>query len=136
MGMWAIKLPYRRPPMTENMRWPHPAAKNRVAQQVKQAAWALAKHHRIPALKAIIVELVYYPGNNRRIDGDNLAPTLKYLTDGLVKAAVLPDDNGERVLDSRCRAVPRRADPMDASQPRMMLIVRDASVLAPLPHYG
>lgn len=132
---WELRLPWRRPPLSANDR-PHWSTRNRLNQEIKTAAWALSKQARIPRLQAVTLELVWYPGNNRRCDGENIAPTLKALTDGLVSAKVLPDDNSERVLRSSCRAVPRRADPWDSPTPRMILIVRDASVLAPLPHYA
>lgn len=132
---WKLPLPWRRPPLSANDR-PHWTVRNRINQEIKTAAWALAKSKRVPHLDAVILELVWYPGNNRHHDGDNMAPTLKALTDGLVAAKVLADDNGERVLDARLRAVPRRLDPFDGNEPRMILVIRDASALAPLPHYG
>lgn len=136
-GVWVLALPWLRPPLTLNMRWPHPAVENKVRQEVKQAGWALAKQARIPQLGAVIVELVYYPANNRRQDGDNLAPTIKYLTDGLVLAKVIPDDSADRVLDSRCRIVLKRDDPYPSGRPRLRYVIKDASVLAgPLPHYA
>lgn len=134
-GEWQLRLPWRRPPISLNDRLHH-MVRNRLNQEIKQAAWALAKQAKVPPLTAVLLELAWYPGNNRRADGDNLAPTMKALTDGLVAAKVLPDDDGGRVLASTLRAVPRRADPWDSATPRMVLIIRDASVLAPIPHYA
>lgn len=133
---YVIHLPWRRPPISANDRWPHYAVKARVEQEIKHASWALARKAKIPPLEAILVELVWYPGNNRRVDGDNSAPTLKYLIDGLVKAGVLPDDNSERVLRGSCRAVMRRNDPWNKADARLILAITDASALAPLPHYA
>lgn len=133
---WVIQLPWLRPPLSANDRWPHRAVEYRVQQEVKTAAWALAKAKKLPRLHAILIELVWYPADNRRRDGDNIAPTLKYLTDGLVAAKVLPDDNSERVLKSSTRVVIARNDPYDSGKPRLMLVITDASALAPLEDYA
>jgi hypothetical protein len=133
---YVLHLPWRRPPISANDRWPHYTVKAKIEKEVKLAAWALARRAKVPALDAILVELVWYPGTNRRVDGDNAAPTLKYLIDGLVQAGVLPDDNSERVLRSSCRAVLRRNDPWNKADPRLILAITDASALAPLPHYA
>lgn len=133
---WLLYLPFRRPPLAGNSRWAHPVQERRVQGDVQKAAWALARNKRIPALQAVIVELVWYPGRNGKYDSDNIAPTLKPLLDGLVKAKVLPDDNSERVLRASTRVVIRRNDPYDSGTPRMVLHIQDASVLAPLAHYA
>ena len=134
-GRWVLLLPYRRLPLSANDR-PHYQAKARITAEIRRDAWALAKAHRIPALKAVMVEFIHYPGNNVRHDGGNAAPTLKALIDGLVDAHVLPDDDSSRVLSESLRAVARRDDPYDLKTPRMVLVIRDASALAPLDHYG
>jgi crossover junction endodeoxyribonuclease RusA len=133
---WVLHLPWRAPPLSLNRQPGHPVAHSKVKQEVKTASWALAKNARIPALSAIMVELVWYPGRNGTFDGDNMAPTLKYLIDGLVQARVIPDDDSERVLSSRSRAIIRRNDPYDASTPRLVLAIQDASALGPMPHYA
>lgn len=135
MDEWLLWLPWGRPPLSLNRQGGHPVTQHAIKQDIKKAAWALAKKRKIPQLSAIIVELVWYPGRNGTFDGDNMAPTLKYLIDGLVQAKVIPDDDSERVLSSRSRAVIRRNDPYDASTPRLILAIQDASALGPLPHY-
>lgn len=132
MEEWVLRLPWRRWPLSMNSRWAHWSAEAKVKQEVKTAAWALARQAKIPPLKAIGLELVYYPGRNIRIDGENGAPTLKYCCDGLILAGVLPDDDSERVLISRSRAVIRRNDPADGAASRMDLVIKDMSALAPI----
>jgi hypothetical protein len=135
-GQWLLTLPFRRPPLTGNARWSHWSREREAQQKVQTATWALAKQKRLPRLDAITAELVWYKGDNRRADADNIAPTVKPALDGLVKAHVLPDDNSDRVIRSSTRIVLRRDDPYDASTPRLVLVIRDASALAPLPHYA
>lgn len=132
---WVILLPYRRLPLSANDRL-NRYERNTITQEVRKTAWGLAKKHRVPALSAILVEFIHYPGDNRRHDGGNAAPTLKALIDGLVDAHVLPDDNSDRVISESLRAVSRREDPYDLKTSRMVLVIRDASALAPLDHYA
>ena len=133
-GEWLVYLPYRRIPFSLNDR-PAPHERNRINTEIKTTAFVMAKKAGVPPLAAVTIELVYYPGRNAKVDGENLAPTLKACIDGLVIAKILPDDNSERVLSARCRAVIRRNDPYDCSTPRMVLVIQDASALAPLPNY-
>lgn len=128
---WRLPVPYRRPPLSLNGR-EHWSVRNRIGKNVRQAAWLLARHHKVPALSAVIVELVWFKGDNRRADADNMAPTLKALQDGLVQAGVVPDDSGDRVISARLSVVLRRDDPYPDSGARMELRIQDASALAPL----
>lgn len=126
---WRLPVPYRRPPLSMNDRT-HWSTRNRIAQEVKRAGWAIARGAKIPPLQAVIVELVWFKGDNRRADADNMAPTLKALQDGLVAAKVVPDDSGDRVLSARLSVVLARDDPYPGAGARMELRIRDASVLA------
>jgi len=126
---WRLPVPYRRPPLSLNGR-EHWSTRNRISAEVKRAGWAVARGRKVPPLKAIIVELVWFKGDNRRADADNMAPTLKALQDGLVAAGVVPDDSGDRVLSARLSVVLRRDDPYPGAGARMELRIRDASVLA------
>lgn len=128
--MITVPLPYRSPPLSLNGRVNRYAA-NRISQDVKKASWALARSMKIPAMRAVIVELVWFKGDNRRADADNLAATLKPLQDGLVLAHVLPDDSGDRVLSARMSVILKRDDPYPERGPRMELRITDASALAP-----
>jgi crossover junction endodeoxyribonuclease RusA len=129
---WRLPVPYRRPPLSLNSRITVHAARNRIVQEVKHAGWVMARHHKVPPLQAIIVELVWFKGDNRRADADNMAPTLKALQDGLVKANVVPDDSGDRVISARLSVVLKSQDPYPGAGARMELRVRDASALAPI----
>lgn len=128
---WVLTLPYRRPPLSLNARYGHWSQPRKLEGNVREAAWALARQQRIPQLEAVTAELVWYPGNNRRYDADNISPTLKPAIDGLVKARVLADDNSTRVLATSQRVVLRRDDPHDSATGRLLLVIRDASALAP-----
>jgi crossover junction endodeoxyribonuclease RusA len=128
---WRLPVPYRRPPLSLNGR-EHWSVRNRVGKDVKTAAWALARAAKVPRLQAVIVELVWFKGDNRRADADNMAPTLKALQDGLVAAGVVPDDSGDRVISARLSVVLARDDPYPGAGARMELRIRDASALAPM----
>ena len=130
---WTLNLPWRTPPLSLNRNLHH-LVQHRIRTELKTAGFALAKQQRVPALGAILAELVYYPGNNRPQDPDNLAPNIKPLIDGLRLAGVIPDDNATHVLRTSQRIIPRRDDPWGAGTGRMHLVITDASVLAPLPH--
>lgn len=129
--MITIPLPYRTPPLTLNGR-PHWAVKGRITKQVRTDAWALARALKIPAMQAVITELVWFKGDNRRADAVNISATLKPLEDGLVDAGVLPDDSADRVLSSRMSVILKRDDPYPDRGPRMELRITDASALAPV----
>lgn len=128
--MIVVPLPYRRPPLTLNVQLHH-QAKARVVKQVRRDSWALAKSLKIQSMGAVIVELVWFKGDNRRADADNIAATLKPLQDGLVDAKVLPDDSGDRVLSARMSVILKRDDPYPERGPRMELRITDCSALAP-----
>lgn len=130
-GEWRLPVPYRRPPLSLNGR-EHWSVRNRIGKTVRQAAWALARQQKVPPMQAIIIELVWFKGDNRRADADNMAPTLKALQDGLVAARVVPDDSGDRVISARLRVTLRRDDPYPAAGARMELRIKDASALAPI----
>jgi hypothetical protein len=128
---WVIPLPYRRPPLSKNVQLHH-MTKNRIVQQVKKDGLILAKFRKVPPLRAALVELVWFKGDNRRADPDNISDTLKPLMDGLVLAHVLPDDSGKYVLGTQQRVILRASDPYPAAGARMELRITDASALAPI----
>lgn len=128
--MIIVPLPYRRPPLTLNDR-PHWAVKGRITKQVRTDAWTLARALKIPKMQAVITELVWFKGDNRRADAVNISATLKPLEDGLVDAGVLPDDSADRILSSRESVILKRDDPYPERGPRMELRIQDASALAP-----
>lgn len=134
---WTLPLPWRRPPLNLNQRHAHWAVENKLKQEIKTETAKVARALRVPTLQGVIAELVYYPGNNRVMDSDNIAPTMKAVLDGLRVAHVLPDDDASRVLRTSQRIVLRRDDPYDGKTGRMYLHLLDASALAPtLPHFA
>lgn len=128
--VWVIPLPYRRPPLSKNVQLHH-MTKNRIFQQVKKDGMVLAKFRKVPRLQAALVELVWFKGDNRNADSDNISDTLKPLLDGLVLAHVVPDDGAKYILRSGQRVILRSQDPYPAAGPRMELRITDASALAP-----
>ena len=50
-----------------------------------------------PAIRHVIIG---WPDNRRR-DAENLAPTAKHLTDGLVDSGWIADDDGQHIIESR-----------------------------------
>jgi crossover junction endodeoxyribonuclease RusA len=121
---WTIPLPYTTPPLSLNSR-AHWAPTARVVREVQHAAWVLAKHHKLPRLDRITVELVYWPGTNRVHDSDNMGATIKALLDGLRKAGVVPDDRGRHVRSSICTVIERDEDPEGRTDARLSLVIRE-----------
>jgi hypothetical protein len=146
-----LALPYVSPPLTYNeLNGKHWAVVKRARDGVKDAGFYLSqvRHPVVPAYQyaglvdldlasptrarlprpipgPIVVELVFWPGNNTVHDADNMAPTLKYLVDGLKLAGVLTDDRGRYVRSSICTVIERDDDPADRVDARMVLVVRE-----------
>jgi hypothetical protein len=98
-----ITLPAGLPMLSLNDR-KHWAARNRVAQQLKQAAWAMALGVRppvVPPLGRAEVTVEYQPPDRRERDPDNIAAAGKPLIDGLVAAGLLTGDDSARVAAVR-----------------------------------
>ena len=94
-GEWVLDLPFTKQlSLNDRMHW---AVKMKATKEWRDAALVLARHHRIPACKRILVELHYLPRTNQRRDPDNLVASLKPLVDGLVDAGVVPDDTEQWV---------------------------------------
>lgn len=91
--MPVYRLDWTRPPLTENQRWSHWAARNRVVQDVRITARLLARGLRDSG--RVEVTLTWVVADRRKRDADNVVPTLKALADGLVDAGVVPDDTPE-----------------------------------------
>jgi len=124
---WSLSLPYRRPPLNLNQRLHH-MAEYRIKTQLKQDIILLARAHKIPRLAAVTAELVWFKGDNRVADSDNISPTLKPCLDGLVSAGVLPDDNSDHVLRTSTKVLLRRDHEHRGSF--VVLYIRDLSGLA------
>lgn len=125
---WVLSLPYRTPPLSLNRKLHH-MVEHRVKGELKQAAHLMARHLKLPQMKAITAELVWFKGDNRKADSDNIAPTLKPILDGLVAAGVLADDDSTHVLRTSTRVVLKRDDPNPHGGPRVVLKIRDMSAL-------
>lgn len=95
---FTIRLDYARPPLTANDRT-HWRRKATITRSLRQLAGWQAKQHRIPEYPKIRVSLVWVVRDRRRRDGgENIAPTLKPLIDGLVDAGVVVDDDQHHVI--------------------------------------
>lgn len=132
MDTWTVRLPYRRPPLTLNQRLHH-MAEHRIKGELKLATMLVAQSLRIPPLRAITAELVWFKGDNRVADPDNIAPTLKPILDGLKERGVVPDDNANHVFRTSNRIVLRRDDPTPSAGARLEVRIRDMSALAGTP---
>lgn len=100
-----IGLPAGLPLLSLNGRL-HWAARNRIVQQLKSAAFVMARAAKAPPLQRAEVTVTYEPPDRRRRDPDNLAPTGKAAIDGLVLAGVLPDDSAAHVAGVRYQIGP------------------------------
>jgi hypothetical protein len=98
---WTMELPAGLGLLSLNGR-EHWAARNRAAQALKKAAWAMTVSAKVPRLERIGVRVLYDPPDRRRRDHDNLAATLKPLIDGIVAAGVVGDDDTGHVAPPRC----------------------------------
>lgn len=69
------------------------------------AAIQAARIAKLPPLDRVTIELTaLYPMARSLPDSDGLAPTLKGIVDGLVRARYLVDDSSEYVAWTRCHA--------------------------------
>lgn len=91
-----LKLPYDRPPISQNSRM-HWAPANKIKQEIKRSSAWLARSEKMPHLERIRVTIEWIVNDRRRRDVDNMAPTLKAAIDGLVQAGVITDDDYTRV---------------------------------------
>jgi hypothetical protein len=143
--VWMIELPVERPPLTYNrLMGKHWSVVHREKVALVEAGFYLSRsahpssteHGRFsheplprPFPSVVTIELAYWPGNNTVHDPDNMAPTLKYLIDGMRKAGVLADDRGKYVRTALCTVIELADDPEQRTDARMMLIVRELSVI-------
>lgn len=118
MREWTIVLPWDKPPLSLNDRM-HYQSKAKWTRMIRTVAWAEALRHRIPALARCRVQLVYAPRDGRVRDEDNLTATAKPLYDGIVDAAVVPDDGPVFML----KPTPRIVAP--SQPPRLWLVVTE-----------
>jgi len=120
-----LRLPWTTPPLSANDRrhWRAQAARvaevrGAVRDAVNLRGFAPEPLGELPWLAAhVVVTLTYYPRDRRRRDADNLVPTLKACSDGLVDAGVTADDTPDLMQ----KHMPIIAAP--DGDPRLVLIV-------------
>jgi crossover junction endodeoxyribonuclease RusA len=93
---FTIELPAGLPVLSLNsdLHW---SERRRRAYQIKEAAWALARHGKIPHLDRVRIHVTFRPPDNRRRDPDNMTPMAKPAIDALVASQVLTDDSRKYV---------------------------------------
>lgn len=122
---WRLALPPKINLINANDRM-HPLKRSPYIKAIRQAAWAMARHHKLPALRHAHVFYVIHPDTTtRRRDPGNWSPSAKAAIDGLVDAGVLPDDNHTHLLGPD----PRIGPPVKGGQ--LVLHITDLDQLAP-----
>ncbi|MCL8016920.1 hypothetical protein [Streptomyces sp. AS02] len=122
---WRLELPAQITLVNANDRR-HPVKQAPYIKVIRNAAWAMARHHKLPALQRAHIFYVIHPDTKtRRRDPGNWSPSAKAAVDGLVDAGVLPDDNKNHLLGPD----PRIGDPVKGSQ--LVLWVTDLDQMHP-----
>ncbi|MFE6126677.1 hypothetical protein ACFQ6Q_00170 [Streptomyces sp. NPDC056437] len=117
---WRLALPPETTLINANDRSTHPAKRAGFVKVIRQAAWAMARHDKIPALQRAHIFYVIHPDTKtRRRDPGNWSPSAKAAVDGLVDAGILPDDNHTHLLGPD----PRIGTPVKGSQ--LVLYITD-----------
>ncbi|HEY5834935.1 hypothetical protein [Streptomyces sp.] len=122
---WRIELPAKTLLVNANDNL-HFRRKAERVKVIRNAAWSVARHMKIPALERAHVFFVIHPDTKgRRRDPGNWAPSAKAAVDGLVDAGVLPDDNHTRLLGPD----PRIGTPVPGAQ--LVLVITDLDAMDP-----
>lgn len=130
---WVVLLPWQRPPDTLNDRrgkWEAHRIRELVHTETSKVLGRSIPRNSGP----LTAELVWYPGNNRVADCDNIAPTLKYCMDAVKARGIVIDDNPHHVVRTMQRVVPRALDPYDRRIPELFLVLTECAH-ADMPHY-
>lgn len=112
---WVLRFPQpcQRLSMNDRMHW---GRRNALAQQWKDAVYWWARSNGLPKLLPPCMLRVTFPvTDRRRRDGDNPAPTVKAIVDGLVLAGCWSDDTPEWVETASSR--------FDPDAPRGLVVV-------------
>lgn len=133
MTEYVVPLPWQRPPLTMNSRLSK-IEEWRLANVIKSGTALVAKGKVPRDIYPITVELIWYKGDNRVADSDNIATTLKHCIDALVRTGVLPNDSPEYVVRTSQRVIPRKLDPHDRRMPALFLVVNTCAY-NDMPHY-
>ena len=122
---WRLELPAETKLINANDRM-HPVKRAPFIKVIRNAAWAMARHHKIPTLQRAHIFYVVHPDTRgRRRDPGNWSPSAKAAVDGLVDAGVLPDDDHTRLLGPD----PRIGTPVKGSQ--LVLWITDLDQITP-----
>ncbi|MFF7335381.1 hypothetical protein [Streptomyces sp. NPDC008150] len=122
---WRVELPAETTLINANDRM-HPARRASFIKVIRQAAWAMARYNKVPALQRAHIFYVVHPDTKeRRRDPGNWSPSAKAAVDGLVDAGVLPDDNHHHLLGPD----PRIGEPVKGSQ--LVLVITDLDEATP-----
>lgn len=108
-------------PLTMNARL-HWRPKAELVAKIREAVGWHAKNLRIPPQEHVTVWLCYASGSQRKIDGPNLAATVKPAVDALQDAGIVPGDDARYVTELPTELIsdggPRRAWLVVAATPR------------------
>lgn len=122
---WRLELPAGSPLINANANL-HFRKKADLVKTIRQTAWAMARHAKLPALQHAHIYYVIHPDlKGRRRDPGNWSPSAKAAIDGLVDAGILPDDNHTHLLGPD----PRIGTPIKGSQ--MVLHITDLDQITP-----
>lgn len=109
--MVTIRLPWLRPPLSQNDRDERTrGGARKIADAKVMARWAV-RAARVTPVDRAEVTLHYRVPDRRRRDADNLAVVLKVCQDALVAEGVLPDDSWTHIPAATCRIHPPDGPP-------------------------
>ncbi|MFT4288154.1 hypothetical protein [Nocardioides sp.] len=96
LASYFVPLPWSTPPLSQNDRGGWQGRHDAIADTIHEARWVI-RAAKLPRIDRAEVTIHYWIPDNRRRDGDNLAPTLKACLDALVQEHVLTDDSWRHV---------------------------------------
>jgi crossover junction endodeoxyribonuclease RusA len=101
-----IRLPWSRPPLSQNDRDERKRGGARKIAAVKEEARLAIRAAKVTPVVGAVVTLHWLIPTRHRRDSDNLGPTLKVCQDALVLEGILPDDSWVHVPRSACEIHP------------------------------
>ena len=94
---WRVELPSGMDLLNANQRM-HWRKRSPRTKAIREAAALIARQEKIPTLARAHIVGEFRPPDRRRRDVANLYPSFKAAIDGLVDAAVLPDDDDTHLV--------------------------------------